>query len=137
MGCRLWKAAGLLLVAGARGPAGDDAPLPTVTVDAAETDASEDGTAGRFVIRVSGRLALGRTVGFSLSGTAASGLDYRALPGFASPARSDAAELTVLAADDAEREGEETVVLTLLPGDGYRVGRPSDATVRIRDNDAP
>ena len=39
--------------------------------------------------------------------------------------------------DDGKVEADGTFTVTLLPGDGYRLGSPSSATVRILDNDVP
>ncbi len=41
----------------------------------------------------------------------------------------------VATVDDGTIEPDGSVTLTLLPGDGYRIGEPSSATVRILDND--
>ena len=38
--------------------------------------------------------------------------------------------------DDSVVEADGSVTLSLLPGDGYKVGEPSSATIRILDNDA-
>ncbi|HXI50623.1 MAG TPA: Ig-like domain-containing protein, partial [Candidatus Saccharimonadales bacterium] len=76
------------------------------------------------------------SVNFGTSGTADAGGDYNSLIGpVLIPAGASSAALNVVVVDDAVREGDETVILTLSAGLGYVIGTPSSATVRILDND--
>jgi hypothetical protein len=73
------------------------------------------------------------------AGTAVSGADYAGLPlQIYLPAGVVNLDLTVLPLDDREVEGDETVVLTIVPGsDPYAVGVPGSATGVLRDDDDP
>src|SRR5207248_2182257 len=53
------------------------------------------------------------------------------------PAGATSATVTVTPIDDAEAEGDETVVLTLTADAAYDVGSPNSATITIHDNDQP
>ena len=71
-----------------------------------------------------------------MGGTATSGADYVALgTSVTFDVGSATATKTVSVNDDALTEGDETVVLTLAAGAGYRVAVPSSATVTIRDDE--
>src|SRR5213075_824870 len=94
-----------------------------------------------FVVRRSGPTTADLRVYLSYSGTAASGLDYPALPdSVVIPAGSDAAFLLLVPKDDTLVEGPETVVarFTAVPGPGY-IQDPdhSSATITILDNERP
>jgi hypothetical protein len=75
------------------------------------------------------------TVYYALSGTAANGTDYSALPGsVVVPVGAASATVTVYpVADTNGSEGAETVVLTVLPDGHYVVGTPASDTVTISD----
>ena len=77
------------------------------------------------------------TANIALSGTATAGNDYQALSSTIDFGSADSVTKTIMVLDDSEVESDETVVVTLLPGDGYAVGSPSSAVVTIADNDAP
>ena len=97
-------------------------------------DASELGpAAGSFYIQRDN--AVGDvTVNFAMSGTAASGVDYTALPatGFL-PDGVDFMEAAIAPIADALVEGTETVTITLLPGAGYVVGAANSETIDLSD----
>ncbi|MBM4144072.1 MAG: hypothetical protein FJ225_10850 [Lentisphaerae bacterium] len=72
-------------------------------------------------------------VAYALSGTASNGADYAALSGtVVLPAGAAEARLAVAPWNDMTVEGDETVVITLLPGP-YIVGPGRTATVTIAD----
>src|SRR5205814_5880752 len=74
------------------------------------------------------------TVYFTLTGTADNGTDYQRLPNSVTfPAGSFSVRIVVQPIDDAEIEGDETVVLTLSPDFNYYAGPPGSATVVIKD----
>ena len=96
------------------------------------------GLNGAFTIsRLIGATNSALTVQLAFSGTASNGFDYVAgatnsllfAPGVASRT------VTISPIDDSLVEGNETVVLTLLPGTGYSVGPSNTATVTIYDNE--
>ncbi len=113
--------------------------LPLVTVTAPDANAAEVGPdTGAFrVYRSGGNLNLPLTVYYTLSGTATNGTDYQTLPGWVQiPGGATWANVTVAPIADTECEGQETVVLTLVPYAYYDVGTPSSATVTIADLDS-
>jgi PKD repeat protein len=111
---------------------------PTVTVVAADADASEQGSdPGTFAISRTGSTESALTVNYSLSGTAVNGTDYEPLPASVIiAAGTSSATVTVSPIDDTLVEGDETVVLTVSPDAAYTIGSPANATVTLHDNDA-
>ena len=78
------------------------------------------------------------TMNYSLGGTAVNGVDYNSLADSVTiPAGAASATLTVTPKAGTNYVGAETVVLTLLPNDGYTVGSAGNATVTIADNSVP
>ncbi|MDX1744588.1 MAG: metallophosphoesterase, partial [Halobacteriales archaeon] len=78
------------------------------------------------------------TVDYSVGGTATGGSDYVGLSGSAEiPFGEGFVDVVVDPLDDAEIEGSETVVLTVLDGAGYTAGSPDTATVTILDDETP
>lgn len=111
---------------------------PVVSVAATDAQAEEDplGT-GLFTVSRAGSTAAALAVSYALAtgeGHATNGTDYQTLGGsVAIPAGSAAATITVTPIADSAAEEDETVVLTLGSGAGYRVGTPRSATVTITD----
>lgn len=117
----------------------DPGPVPTVSVVATDSDASEVGPDdGTFTISRSGSTGEDVFVGYSLSGTASSS-DYTGISGFSVkiPAGQASVTLTVHPTSDAFVEGSETVVLTLADRVPYLLGTPTSATVTIADVSGP
>jgi hypothetical protein len=112
---------------------------PVVTIAATDGGAAEPGAnKGTLTVTRTGSTASALLVGFSVSGTAASGADYAPLgTSVTIPAGSASAALTVSPVDDAGAESAETVTVTLSAGASYAVGSPSSGTVTIYDDDAP
>ncbi|MBI2918245.1 MAG: PD40 domain-containing protein [Chloroflexi bacterium] len=111
--------------------------LATATPKVAE-GASE---AGVFTITRIGDPTKPLTVAVKVSGTATEAADY-ASTGIGAkltiPAGTEAfttTKISISPMDDNLREGDETVVLTLLPG-GYEIKGPKSAVVTIADNDS-
>ena len=78
------------------------------------------------------------SVPFSLSGTAASGVDYTITPSpVILPAGSLGAAITINLLDDTVHEEDETVVVTLGAPANASLGTPSVHTATIIDNDDP
>jgi hypothetical protein len=78
------------------------------------------------------------TVFYTVTGTAAAGLDYAALPGSATfPAGETEATVTVSPIDDELLEGHESGVLRFDAGPGNKVGALSQATITIQDDERP
>ena len=118
---------------------GDGSTLPTVSLTATDSSASEVGPDnGTFTITRSGSTALSLTVYYSMGGTASNGTDYNSISGSATiPAGSTATTVTIVPKTDSLAEGTETVVLTLSPYSAYQIGLPSSAAVSIADAAAP
>lgn len=112
-------------------------PLPTVTVAATDSSASETGpNTGLFTVTRTGSTTSPLLVNLTLGGTATAGSDYATITGPITIAAGSATKtVTVTPVDDAGVEPAETVVLTIAAGSGYNVGSPSSATVTIADND--
>jgi parallel beta-helix repeat protein len=94
---------------------------PTISVFAFDDTASEAGDPGTFRIsRDASNNLSPATVFYKISGTASNGGDYTFLDGVAViPAGADFIDVTVAPLDDPFGEGDETVVLTLLPNKSY------------------
>jgi hypothetical protein len=115
----------------------DQPPLPTVTVAANDANASESGPdTGTFTIGRTGSTASALTVNYSLSGTAANGVDYQFLSGSVTiPAGAASANIVVRPIDDRVTEVAELVILTLSADSAYNVSTLNTAIVTILDND--
>ncbi|MBI4663865.1 MAG: hypothetical protein HY735_34115 [Verrucomicrobia bacterium] len=118
----------------------DDADVTSVSIRA--TDAhmyermAED--EGSFSISRLGDTAGDLLVNLAVGGTATSGKDYS---GVSSPVVIPAGETNVVVTlapeDDAEVEGDETVILSIASGPNYVIGASTNAVVTLRDNDLP
>ncbi len=106
-----------------------------VSVQATVPTTAEEGSAPAVftVSRPVGTEALDTIVAYSLGGTATAGEDYAALSGtVAIPAGELTATVDVAPVLDFAQEGDETVVLTLLPG-LYALGSAAQASATILD----
>ena len=111
--------------------------LPTVTIMASDSKATEGGDSGSFTITRTGSTQASLSVSYSLSGTATPGSDYQALSGLATiPAGASSTTIDVIPISDAANEPEETVTITLTPQSSYQVGQGNSATVSIIDSAA-
>lgn len=115
----------------------DLAGVPTVTVAATDPTASELGLdPGIFTFTRTGSTAASLAVSFTVSGTAGPA-DFL---GFGNtviiPGGAASTTVQVSPFPDAEREPQETVVVTLASGN-YTIGTPATATVTIADDGAP
>ena len=115
------------------------AATPVVTVAAVDPNAAEAGLdPGTFRFTRTGSLVAALTVSYAISGSATNGVDYATIgTSIVIPAGQASADRTITPIDDTAQEGDETVVLTIVPGTGYVVGIPSGATVTIAENDFP
>ncbi|MCI0400307.1 MAG: DNRLRE domain-containing protein [Gammaproteobacteria bacterium] len=107
--------------------------LPTVTVAASDTSAAELGAdPGVFAVSRTGDTSAELTVLYALGGTAVNGTDYALLlESVTIPAGASSANVVVIPVNDAEAEGNETVVLTVTSDTEYTVGNPSGATLTL------
>jgi hypothetical protein len=129
-----------------------EAPAQTVvTVVATDPEASEvvpSGThvdTGAFTVSRKGPTDRPLRVWYRLTGSATNGEDYSDLPSsVVIPREARSAEISVKPIDDLLVEGDESVVVTLLPPlatdplatDDYLLGRPYMARLVLHDNDA-
>ena len=108
--------------------------LPIVTINS--TGDVTRGQTGSFVLAMKPALAFGGTyVNFSVSGTAIPGVDYVALASPAQIGQSGYGTLLVPTLPDPRGTFDRqsySVVVTLKPGPGYAVGRPSSAKMMIK-----
>ncbi len=113
-------------------------PLPTVTIAATDSSASEAGpNSGTFTITRTGSTTSSLLVNLTVGGTASAGGDYTTISTPVTIAAGSATKtVTVAPVDDSAVESAETVVLTVATSSGYTVGSPSSATVTIADNDS-
>jgi len=124
-----------------------EVPRAVINIAATDTEASESGNEGRFLITRSGETNVAVTVSLGIGGTAVNGVDYGKLPDSVFlDAGVTSAELVVTPIDDSLVERTEYVVLTVLPpvcaaifpppADCYVVGPSNTAAVYILDNDS-
>ncbi len=109
------------------------ADMPVVTVLAVDPSASEAGPdPGTFRFTRAGNTAPALTVTYTVSGTAANGVDYQNIPVTVTfPAGQATADVVITPIDDAVAEVPETVILTLTDGPLYDLGVQTTATVTI------
>jgi hypothetical protein len=114
------------------GPQGEQRPVITIH----STDNVTRGKTGSFVLNMKPALMLGGMyVKFSVSGTAAAGIDYVALVSPAYIGQSGYGVIQVQTLPDPRGlsiRQAYSVVITLEPGAGYAVGQPSSATMWIK-----
>lgn len=116
----------------------DDDPV-SVTLTATENLALENSSIpGSFTVTRVGNLAANLLVHYSLSGTAANGVDFIFVPGTVTiPGGQSTVTFNITPLDDGLVEGEETVVAALMNNPAYNIGNPGTATVLILDDDIP
>lgn len=115
------------------------AVLPTLTVSAADTAASEVGPdTGSVTISRSGPISSPLPVNLTIGGTATPATDYQIIaPTTTIAAGQRTVVVSVVPVPDAVQESAEAVVVALASGTGYAVGTPSSATVTIADSPLP
>ena len=130
--------------------------LPVVTINTIDGDAREQSPLlaippdlARLEVHRTGDTANALKVFYAIGGTAGNGVDYRQLSGLVEiPAGSAKADLVIEPLDDQEAEGDESVIVRLLPPDlgelanlqplrlpGYLVGEPGAARAVIHDDE--
>jgi hypothetical protein len=114
-----------------------DNELPTVSISAPDSNASEPGlNVGRFSVMRDGCTNAALRVLYRVSGTAMPGIDYSNLVGPVTiPKGKLMATIAIKPIDDTLVEGTETVVVTISNRPNYLISSPGSATVRIFDND--
>ena len=110
---------------------------PVVSLETVTAVASENGpTPGVLRLRRSGATAGTTSVTIALAGTAGSG-DYAPVATTVTFGPGETSQdIFILPVDDSTPEGDETVIVSMLPGDGYSISSGgSSVTMTIRDND--
>jgi hypothetical protein len=113
------------------------ADLPTVTITAIDTEASEtEDDPARFVITRTGSTDTALTVYYYLSGTADNSIDYEKLGGCVTiPAGISTANIDLVPICDRQADSVKTVTLTLLDGVDYGCGAAVSDTITIDNGD--
>lgn len=107
----------------------------TVSIEASDPTATEDGSNGAFTITRTGSTDAALSVSLTVGGTATPGVDYQTLLSVATiPAGASSITIPVIPIDDAIRDADETVIVTLEAGEDRDLGNAT-ATVTIRDNE--
>jgi len=119
----------------------DDESLSNIFVTATQSGVGEagPGNASFTLVRVGSAVA-DMTVHYQISGTASTGVDYLALgSSIVIPASvgNRSVTLNLFPQNDVLSEGDEQVVLTLLPDPAYVIDKPTAATVTIFDDESP
>jgi predicted outer membrane repeat protein/parallel beta-helix repeat protein len=116
--------------------ADNDNPVQTVSIIANDPNAAEAGSnSAIFTVTRNGSTAAALTINYAVGGTASSS-DYAALAGsVAIPAGQAGATIVVTPINDAAKETNETVLITISANAAYVVGTPNNAGATIVDND--
>ena len=111
--------------------------IPLVGIESSATAAEAGLVHGRFTVKRKGSTTDALVVPYTVSGTAAPGSDYVALPGSITiPVGATSATIEVTPFDDALVELTETVVVTLAPSPAY-LASPAQATVNVTSDEIP
>ena len=116
---------------------------PTITVYTVTAQAAEAfNTTGTYMVRRTGDTNFYQSIFYELSGTASNGVDYQQLTGSVEmPAGAGAVPLTITPIDDSLVEGNETVLVRIVPSPldcatcWYDIAKPSEAELLIHDDD--
>lgn len=114
----------------------DNDNMPAVSVQALNGGYEPTGALGRFLITRAGELTVPLDVYVSWTGEAVKSQDYKANASpITIPIGQSSLLVPVYPLNDSELEGDETVILNLLPGEDYTVGDPGSATIIIDDDE--
>lgn len=111
------------------------ASLPVVNLKGkAKLNEKQARSGGKVTFSRGGDVSRPLLVHYDLRGGARNGLDYVALPGVIEiPARKKSAKLVVRPFRDGAGEPTESIVIELVPGDRYALGRSSRLTIALED----
>ena len=114
-----------------------DSNVKLVAVDAAI--AEDSGLPGVFKLVRTGSVGTELSVNFVLSGSAVESVDYVAssMGSVTFPVGESEVDIHITPTNDALLEGEESIILTLLPGNTYMLDQPYAVTMLISDDDQP
>ena len=115
----------------------EDDDSPTANFAAASSTADEDDGTVTVAVNLSANATMNTDVVYSVSGTAASAMDFSALSNTVQIASgTKTANISIPIIDDMADEPDETIILTLNNRLGYKVGTPNVHTLTINDDDA-
>ena len=113
----------------------DDSPIANFTSASSSTD-EDEGTV-TVAVNLSENAIMNTDVTYSVSGTAASAMDFSALSNIVQiTSGTKTANISIPIIDDNADEPNETIILTLSDGFGYKVGTTNVHTLTINDDDA-
>jgi hypothetical protein len=117
----------------------DRVAVPTLTIAATDSEASESGPAtGTFRITRDGDTSHALTIELRISGTATNGVDYQTIPAIVTMAAGESfVDIVVTPLTGDAAEAAETVIVTIVPqvtSDYYVDLLNNSATVNIADN---
>lgn len=104
----------------------DAPPLPVASIVATDNKAKEpsettSGDPGEFTITLDRPAYRDLKIKYTISGSATSGTDYKPLAEVSIPKGEFEFKLPVVPLRDETKEGDETVIVTLQSGDGYKL----------------
>ncbi len=110
-------------------------PTPTVTLSVVTSSVGvASGQEGEFLLTLSTVQTSDVVVNYAIKGTATNGTDYVALSGTKRiKAGKTGKPIYVIPQGNLGGASKKTVVLTLLPGDGYQVGTTGKVKVKLTD----
>lgn len=111
----------------------DNDVTPVVNATLVDSTAGEPSNNGKFRLKATPSPGTSLVVNIAMSGTATNGVDYVSIPATKTLSSSGVVEFVLDVNNDSIVEGDETAILTVLPGTGYTVG--TSATLTITDND--
>ena len=115
----------------------EDDDSPTANFAAASSTADEDEGTVTVAVNLSANATINTDVTYSVSGTATSTTDFASLSNTVQIASgTKTANISIPIIDDNADEPNETIILTLSDGFGYKVGTPNIHTLTINDDDA-
>ena len=116
-------------------------PAPVASFSAAKSSAGENAGVHTVTVNLSPVPGADITLAYTAAGSATAEEDYAALSGTLDvPAGDASADITVTIVDDGvdeADEADETLVLTLVEGNGYALGTTTTHTLVIMDDDDP
>jgi hypothetical protein len=115
-----------------------DQPVPTISVEVIDSQASEAGDTGLFRFTRTGDVTLSLSFTITRGGTAANTSDYQNISlSQTFPAGESTLDRIVVPMNDVVVEGTQTVILTVVDGTHYDLGSPTAGTVSIADQPTP
>ena len=112
--------------------------LPWVSLVPVQQSAGEGSGTHDVGVRLGPAPATDIAFAYTVTGTATSGSDYKALSGSVTVSRgTTTATIPVTLIDDSLKEGSETIVLNLTGSAGYKVTSPGTHTLTVLDDETP